>query len=230
MPASSFSSETVLIFLQLVREKSNILFSKVNNKLTVNNKYTAWKDLCGDLVRTTGDDGITVDKLIKKWDNLKSKLRNYVAKMNKCRSATGGGQPPVKNPILELCWDIMGRDNPGLTKIPGASQSSINASSESVSDNVSNPIQYNVKETGHRNAQETQMLDQSVDQTFMNSSRTIDAVPEICTSATVAKLACRKLEEEIHHNRIEHQLKMELLTAKREYYVEKTARLMSSNH
>jgi len=65
MPSSAFSNETVLIFLQMLKEKADALFSRVNNKLTVNNKSTMWKQLCDDLKVTTGQEDIQVDKLIK---------------------------------------------------------------------------------------------------------------------------------------------------------------------
>ena len=48
------------------------------------------------------------------------------------------------------------------------------------------------------------------------------------SSSDVAKLAYKKLQEEILQNRKEHEIRMETLQAKREYYTEKTSKLMNT--
>jgi len=114
--------------------------------------------------------------------------------------------------IMELCWDIMGRDSPSLVMNKGTTTSAINEDSE------------HENETAEKGA--TPISDISIPQTSSSVEPFCD--DKKYSSAMVAKSACRNLEEEIIHNREEHKLCMEVLMAKREYYmyIEKTLKLL----
>ena len=115
------------------------------------------------------------------------------------------------DPVMGLCWDIMGRDNPSLVQIKGATSSNV-------------PVEEDKENCGY--SDENATLTQDTD-TSVACSEQINSSSNHFSSSDVAKLACKKLEEEILQNRKEHKIRMELLQAKREYYVEKTARLMN---
>ena len=89
MPNILFSNEQILSMLSLIQERRDSLFCKIDNKLTVNNKSTSWKQLCDDFIDITKMDVVTVEKILKKWDNLKSKLRQYVTTSYGYRPSNG---------------------------------------------------------------------------------------------------------------------------------------------
>lgn len=194
-----------MILLGMIQERREELFSRVNNQLTVQNKATQWKTLCSEFKDATGIEDLSADKLIKKWDNLKTKLRVYTSKVRKSRSKTGGGPAMPSDPVMELCWDILGRDNPSLVTIKGATTSAPACDDDTFENNVTEDSSYN-------------------SQIFTSAEPSEN---KIFTSAMVAKLACQKLEEEIVQNREEHKLRMQVLMAKREFYTEKTSKLVS---
>ena len=62
---TTFENHHILVLLNLIEEKSHLLFSRVNNTLTVCNKNSEWQKVHQDFVTATSLN-VTLEQLFKK--------------------------------------------------------------------------------------------------------------------------------------------------------------------
>ena len=111
--APNFKTEEIKFLLSKIKNAKGTLFGPLGPTLTFSKKMEAWITIRDDMV-AAGYPKRTKEQLKKKWEDQSSntKLR-YQKKMK-----TGGGAVEW-NAVDDLVQEILGKDNPTLTSIPG---------------------------------------------------------------------------------------------------------------
>ena len=101
---SNFTEEEVRCLLELVKERAEALFSKLNNSVTVKRKQTLWEDIA-TRVNARGKTQRPTQKVKKKWSDLRLNAIRLRSKLK--TRPTGGGPPPEIPWWHDIVLDIL---------------------------------------------------------------------------------------------------------------------------
>ena len=91
MKDSYFTDYEVELLIQLVEPRKGIIESKRNDKVVKVRKEEAWQQLANEVNADPKSVFLTVDRLKKKWFNMKQECKKQVVKEKNERRKTGGG-------------------------------------------------------------------------------------------------------------------------------------------
>ena len=111
--APNSKHDEIMFLLHGIQNRRNSLFGMLSPSLTFHMKTKAWLAVREQLV-VAGYPPRTKEQLKKKWEDSATATKAKYARKRK----TGGGAINW-NIIDELVTDILGKDNPSLTSIPG---------------------------------------------------------------------------------------------------------------
>ncbi|CAB3984027.1 Hypothetical predicted protein [Paramuricea clavata] len=111
--APYFKQDEIIFLLREIKQRKKSLFGMLSSTLTFQMKTKAWLTVREKLVGT-GYPHRTKEQLKKKWEDISSSTKVKYAQKRKT-----GGRAIEWTTIGELVTDILGKDNPTLTSIPG---------------------------------------------------------------------------------------------------------------
>ena len=119
---------TEMLYLQEILKRKEIIASKCRNKILDGQKAEAWNEIKTELFIQSGKT-FEVNYLQNKWINIQDRLKK---KLSNGRETGRGGVENVLTPNDKIAMDILGRDNPKLSKIPNCLDSSLVAKRQDV--------------------------------------------------------------------------------------------------
>jgi hypothetical protein len=113
---SNFTEGEVRCLLELVKERAQSLFSKLNNTLTVKTKQKLWEEIT-NRVNARGTTHRPIQKIKKKWSDLRLTAIRLRGKLK--NPPTGGGPLPDIPWWHDMVLDILGEESCLLEGIKG---------------------------------------------------------------------------------------------------------------
>lgn len=120
---------TEMLYLQEILKRKEIIASKCRNKNLDGQKAEAWNEIKTELFIQSGKT-FEVNYLQNKWINIQDRLKRKLS--NRRETGREGGVENVLTPNYKIAMDILGRDNPKLSKIPNCLDSSLVAKRQDV--------------------------------------------------------------------------------------------------
>lgn len=113
------------LLLNLIKERREIIISKIRNKSFDEHKDKAWIEIKVALYASTGKHN-DLEYIKHRWANIQERVKNKLAKKRK--TGESGGVEQIFSENDNLVLDILGRTNPKIEKIPNPIESSASAS------------------------------------------------------------------------------------------------------